>query len=256
MPSEFWIDAAINSALVVFGVSTLALFIAVPGAWLIERTDLPGARFLHRVFTLSYARPSYLLAIAWVVLANPSVGWLNVWARRLGIEQLIDVYQLAGVIFIEASVLFTILYFSFWSGLSQMDPSLEEAARLAGASSLQVFFKVTAPILKNNVFSGLVAVALASLASFGVPAIVGTPARELVLTTAIYAKLQEGSPEAFNEALIIALEMSAVTLGLIILSGLWARRKVSWGARRRGRPWSPSGPGDIPSPPGYTGCGG
>jgi iron(III) transport system permease protein len=232
----FWLDAALNSALIVAGVSALALAIAVPGAWLIERTDLPGARFLHRVFTLSYALPSYLLAIAWVVLANPNVGWINLWGRKLGFERLIDVYQLGGVIFIEASVLFTILYFSFWSGLRQMDPSLEEAARLAGASSLQVFLRVTAPVLQGNVLSGLVAVALASLASFGVPAIIGTPAREFVLTTAIFAKLQEGSPEAFDEAMGIALAMSAVTLGLIVLSGLWRRRQVSLVGGKAARP--------------------
>ncbi|MEE8523724.1 MAG: iron ABC transporter permease [Thermoanaerobaculia bacterium] len=236
MLTEFWLAAALNSALIVAGVSALALVIAVPGAWLIERTDLPGARFLHRVFTLSYALPSYLLAIAWVVLANPNVGWINLWGQRLGFERLIDIYQLGGVIFIEASVLFTILYFSFWSGLRQMDPSLEEAARLAGANSLQVFARITAPVLKGNILSGLVAVALASLASFGVPAIIGTPARKFVLTTAIFAKLQEGSPEAFDEAMVIALELSAVTLGLIVLSGLWARRKVSLVGGKAARP--------------------
>ena len=66
----FWVDAAVNSALIVAGVSALSLVIAVPAAWLIARTDLPGAAFLHRVFTLSYALPSYLLAIAWE-LATP-----------------------------------------------------------------------------------------------------------------------------------------------------------------------------------------
>ncbi len=234
--TDFWLDAALNSARIVLGVSALALVIAVPGAWLIERTDLPGARFLHRVFTLSYALPSYLLAIAWVVLANPNVGWLNLWARELGIERLINVYQLGGVIFIEASVLFTILYFSFWSGLRQMDPSLEEAARLSGANSLQVFFRITAPLLRGNVLSGLVAVALASLASFGVPAIIGTPAREFVLTTAIFSKLQEGSPQSFDEAMAVALAMSAATLGLIVLSGLWTKRKVSLVGGKAARP--------------------
>ncbi|HEX9731867.1 MAG TPA: hypothetical protein VGG06_07730 [Thermoanaerobaculia bacterium] len=70
--SGFWLDAAVNSALIVAGVSALSLAIAVPAAWLIARTDLPGAAFLHRVFTLSYALPSYLLAIAWEILANPT----------------------------------------------------------------------------------------------------------------------------------------------------------------------------------------
>lgn len=235
--SGFWLDAAVNSALIVAGVSALSLAIAVPAAWLIGRTDLPGAAFLHRVFTLSYALPSYLLAIAWVILANPSVGWLNVLARRwLGVEQAVDVYHLGGVIVIEASVLFTILFFGFSSALRRMDPSLEEAARLAGASPLQVFFRITVPLLKGNVAAGLIAVGLASLASFGVPAIIGTPAREYVLTTAIYAKLQEGSAAAFDEALVIALELAAVTFALVLLAGVFARRGVGLVAGKASRP--------------------
>ena len=176
MNAQFWIDAALNSLLIVVGVSALSLVLAVPTAWLLQRTDLPGAAFLHRVFTMSYALPSYLLAIAWVTLANPTVGWINVLGRRwFGTERIVDIYHLGGVIFVEASVLMTILFFGFWSGLRQMDPALEEAARLAGASPRQVFFKITAPLLKGNVVAGLIAVALASLASFGVPAIIAAP---------------------------------------------------------------------------------
>lgn len=236
MTTEFWLGAAWNSVLIVAGVSTLALVIAVPSAWLIARTDLPGAGFLHRAFTLSYALPSYLLAIAWVILANPTVGWINVAARRLGAGAVIDVYQLGGVVFIEASVLFTILFFGVGSGLRRMDPSLEEAARLAGASPLQVFSRVTAPLVKGNVVAGLIAVALASLASFGVPAIILTPGREYVLTTAIYVKLQEGSVEAFDEALVIALELAALTLVLVLLANAWSRRAVGLVSGRAARP--------------------
>lgn len=238
MTSEFWIDAARNSAFVVLGVTAFSLAVAVPSAWLIERTDLPGARWLHRVFTLSYALPSYLLAIAWVVLANPSVGWLNLLAKRLfGVERLVSIYSLWGVVFVEASVLFTILFFGVWSGLKQMDPALEEAARLAGASPLQVFRRITVPLLGGNIAAGLVAVALASLASFGVPAMIGTPARKYVLTTAIYARIQEGSVHAFDEALLIALELAAVTFALVLLAGAFSkRRKVGLVAGKASRP--------------------
>ncbi len=237
MSADFWLRAAWNSTLIVLGVSALSLAVAVPAAWLIERTDLPGRKLLHRVFTLSYALPSYLLAISWVVLANPGVGWINLWARRaLGVEQAVDVYRLGSVVAVEASVLFTILYFSFWSGLRQMDPSLEEAARLAGATPWRVFVRVTVPLLRGNITAGLVAVGLASLASFGVPAILGAPARQYVLTTAIYARLQEGSPEAFREALGVALAMAVLTLALVVLAGLGKRRRFSLVGGKAARP--------------------
>lgn len=234
MSARFWLLATLHSGLVVAGVTALSLVIAVPSAWLIERTDLPGAGWLRRIFTLSYALPSYLLAIAWVLLANPGVGWLNRLAPSG--EAWIDIYSLGGVIFVESSVLFTILFLGVSAGLRRMDPALEEAARLAGASPFTVFRRVTAPLLKGNVLAGLVAVGLASLASFGVPAILGSPARIFVLTTAIYAKIQEGSAAALDEAMAIALVMATITLGLVTLAGLWARRQVSLVGGKASRP--------------------
>ena len=224
MLDGFWAKAALNSGIVVLGVAALSLLLAVPSAWLLERTDLAGKRFLERVFPLAYALPSYLMAIAWILLANPRVGWINLLARRFfDIDTLIDIYHLGGVIFVEASVLFTILFFSFRAGLRQLDPSLEEAARLAGASGAQVFWRITLPLLRGHLAAGLLAVALASLASFGVPAMIATPARRFVLTTAIYTRLQEGSSAAFGQALWVAIEMAALTLVLVVLGGWWRR---------------------------------
>ena len=236
MVSDFWLDAAWSSALIVLGVTALSLLLAVPAAWLIERTDLLGAALLDRVLTLTYALPSYLLAIAWVVLANPAVGWINRFAGVLGAERAVSVYNLGGVVLVEASALFTILFFGVGAGLRQMDPALEEAARLAGASPIRVFFTITAPLLKGHLGAGLVAVALASLASFGVPAILGAPARRYVLTTAIYAKIQEGGAEAFREALLVSLGLAAVTLGLIVVTSRWSKRRIALVGGKASRP--------------------
>ena len=81
---------------------------------------------------------------------------------------------------------------------ARLRPALVPARHRLGdpRQSHQVFFRVTVPLLKGNVAAGLIAVGLASLASFGVPAMIGTPARRYVLTTAIYAKLREGSADA------------------------------------------------------------
>lgn len=237
MVDGFWAQAALNSLIVVAGVAVTSLLIAVPSAWLLERTDLPGRRPLERVFTLAYALPSYLMAIAWILLANPRVGWLNLLARKFfDIDTLVDIYHLGGVIFVEASVLFTILFFSFRAGLRQMDPALEEAARLCGARPYQIFWRVTVPLLKGHLGSGLLAVCLASLASFGVPAMIASPARRFVLTTAIYSRLQEGSGEAFDQALVVALELAALTLALVILGSWWRRSSGALVGGKASRP--------------------
>jgi iron(III) transport system permease protein len=54
-----------------------AAAVAIPLAWLVSRTDLPGARLFRVLLVLPYVVPPYLGAIAWINLANPTVGWLN-----------------------------------------------------------------------------------------------------------------------------------------------------------------------------------
>ncbi len=235
---EFWLQALLNSLMVVGGVTILSLLFALPAAWAIERSDLPGRRFFNRVLSLPYVIPSYLLAMSWITLANPTVGWINLVAKESGWQNgaLLNIYNLGGIIFIEASALFAILFLSFQSGLKKMDASLEEAARLAGAGALRIFFTITCPLLRNTIFSALIAIALASLASFGVPAMIGGPARIFVLTTGIFSLLKQGSLAAQNEALGIALEMGLAAIALVFVSRLFSKKQFSLVSGKSSRP--------------------
>jgi len=232
----FWQQALINTLFIVSGVTTLSVLISLPAAWAFERSDLPGKRFFTIVFSLPYVIPSYLLAISWITLANPAVGWINQLLGRATDAPFINVYGLTGIIFIEASALFSILFLSFRASLSQMDPSLEEAARLCGAGPFRIFFQITCPLLKKGILASIVAIALASLASFGVPAMIGGPARIYVLTTGIYSLLKQGSFSAYREALVISFEMGIASLLLVFLTRLLDKKKHSLVGGKSARP--------------------
>ena len=65
----------------------LALPIALFFAWLINRTDLPGRGWLYSLMFVPMVVPGFLVAIAWVQLAGPNAGALNVYLRDLfGLE--------------------------------------------------------------------------------------------------------------------------------------------------------------------------
>jgi iron(III) transport system permease protein len=234
---EFWLSATRNSCLVVIGVAFLSCLIAIPSAWLVERSDIPGAKWLRALLTFPYIVPSYLLAVAWIILANPDVGWINQWARSLlGIPRLMNIYSLGGIIFIESTALFPILFIAFRTSLRSMDPSLEEAARLSGASPVRVFRSITLPLLRDGLLLALVAVGLASLASFGVPAMIGGPARVFVLTTGIYDLLKQGTLEGFHGALIVALRMAIAALVIVVGSKFFLGKKMSLVGGKSSRP--------------------
>ncbi|MBS1985494.1 MAG: iron ABC transporter permease [Bdellovibrionales bacterium] len=220
MNTEYWISIALNTLGVMGGVTLFSAILALPLAWLLERSDLPAKNFFGRLFIMPYAIPSFLMAISWITLANPSVGWINLLAHSLTgrDEPVASIYHLGGIIFVETSCVFSILLVSFRAGLKKLDPTFEEAARLAGAKPWRVFFSISIPLLKGPLFAGLVSVALASLASFGVPAMIGGPARVFVLTTGLYGLIKEGSPQALQQALLISGVVAIAALGLSIVA--------------------------------------
>ena len=181
---------AVKNTLVISALTALgSVLIAVPLAWLLSRSDLPGQSRWRTLFLLPYPIPPYIGAIAWVALANPTNGYLN---GLFGTGTL-NIYTHGGLVWVMSSFFYTFVLLSMLTAMDRSDPSLEEAARLSGASPLRVFFQITLPIVRPAMMSGILLVFLASAASFGIPALIGGPARIFVVTTKIYTFQQTGS---------------------------------------------------------------
>ena len=58
-------------------VTILCLLFAVPMAWAIARTDMPGKNVIRLMMLAAFITPPYLGAIGWILLAGPNSGWLN-----------------------------------------------------------------------------------------------------------------------------------------------------------------------------------
>ncbi len=72
--------ALLNSLLYGSAVTILAIVFAVPIAWAVSRTDMPGKSVVRAVILGAFITPSYLGAIGWILLAGPNAGWLNrIW---------------------------------------------------------------------------------------------------------------------------------------------------------------------------------
>jgi iron(III) transport system permease protein len=67
-----------------------------------------------------------------------------------------------------------------------MDPSLEEASEVAGASPVATLFTVTFPLILPAIISGMLLSFIVMLGIYGIPAVLGAPANISVLTTYIF----------------------------------------------------------------------
>lgn len=229
--SEHWALFLDRSTLLSVGLTlraavcslALALVVTVPCAWLLVRTDLPCRKWFERVFIFPYLIPPYLFAIAWITLAVPSTGLLN---RMLG-ESTFNIYSFTGLVWVLATAYLPIILSSVCSVLKSMDPSLEEAARIFGASPIKTFFRVTLPCLFPILSATSLLFFLEVMSAFGIPALIGNPARYYVLTTKIYTHAKMGGLSGIDQAFIVSLWLFLFTAGFLALSE-WVRKKFQY----------------------------
>ena len=212
-----------NTAIVSFLTAALSVFLAVPMAWLLTRTNVPCARKLRSYFCLPYAIPPYIGAIAWIYLANPTNGFLNAPFDT----PFFNIYTMGGLIWVMSSFFYTFVLLVLLASLDRMDASLEEAAKLSGAGPLRVFFQITLPLIFPALTGGALLVALASAASFGVPAMIGNPARIYLLTTKIYTLQKMGSMSGILEAGTLSVLLLIIAV-VVLLLNQWINKRFQF----------------------------
>ncbi len=197
-----------NSLIIALGVTFFSTIIGVFFAWLIARTDIPCKKLLNSMFLVPFMLPSFICAMAWKVLLSPRAGYINkLFMHIFGLSKApIDIMSMGGIIAIETMYLFPFVFLQVSGALERMDPTLEESARISGASLFTITRKITLPLVMPSIVAGALLVCLYSLAHFGVPSILGTEKGIYNIPTKIYERIYAsgGSYEAIRVGTILA----------------------------------------------------
>lgn len=215
MPSIMW-----NSLLLVCGVTLLSLALALPFAWLTERTDLPGRRVWTVLAMMPLVIPSYVGGFTLIAMFGPR-GVLQELLSPFGVERLPSIYGFTGALWVLTLFTYPYIFMSIRAALHRFDPSLEEAARSLGFNGLQTFLRVTLPNLRPAITAGGLLVALYTLSDFGAVSLL----RFNSFTRAIYVQYLSSFDR--NIASFLSLALIAFTIILLLLER---------NSRGRGRP--------------------
>ncbi|MBR0858082.1 ABC transporter permease [Bradyrhizobium liaoningense] len=205
------------------GISLLktvfSLLLAVLFGWIISRTDTPMRGSLEVLITLPFFVPPILTAMAWGMLGNPQVGVINLaWQWVSGSETpLVNVYSYAGVVWHMLQYSTPFLFLFVVEAFRAMDPALEEASRMCGASQWRTFRRVTLPLMLPAVITAFLLSFIRGLESFESPLFFGTPAKIEVVTTAIYNSIHHQSIPNYQ----FASALSFVIMALMFLLVIW-----------------------------------
>ena len=206
----------------VFGV-----LIAFPLAWLVTRTNLYGRGFFRTLFLLTYMVPPYVGAMAWMRLLNPKVGTVNVVLKNLfGLSEApFNIYTIGGMVWVLTTFYYPFAFILLCRALERMDPSLEEAARISGASPVKTLFTVTLPMMLPSIGSSAIMVFVAAASCYGIPSIIGAPGKLYTITTRISEYVATGTSQGLSDATVLSVFLMVLSLVLLLLSNLLMRKK-------------------------------
>ena len=209
---------ALRNTLITAGLSMVfGVMIAFPLAWLVGRTDMYGRKFFRTLFVMTYMVPPYVGAMAWLRLLNPRVGTMNVFLAKLfGLsENPFNIYTLGGLIWVLTTFYYPYAFITISRAMEKMDPSLEEASKISGASPLRTVMTVTFPIMLPSIVAAGLLVFVSAASCYGIPSIIGAPGQIDTITTRIIDYVYVGSAEGLNDA--TALAVSLMIIGNLVL---------------------------------------
>ncbi len=228
--SRLYLQGMLNS-LAVAAVTTLLVFlISIPLAALYDKYDFPGKAACSVMMMAPMILPPFVGALGFQQLLG-HYGLLNSILGALGlppVDWLGGSGRFWSVCVIQALHLYPIAYLNLVTAFGNIDPSLLESARNAGAGPWQRFRRITLPMLRPGLLAGGSIVLIWAFTELGTPLMFGY---NTVTPVQIFNGVTElGTNPAAYSLVIITLAVSCLLyLGAKLLLGRGTAASVAKG---------------------------
>jgi len=220
-----YVQALLNSLELGACAALLAGAFAVPLAWAVSRTNMPGRGFVRMLVLATFITPPYTGAVAWILLDGPNAGWLNrLFVMLTGAESgPFNIYSFSGLVLVIALYSYPYIFIFTTAALELVSSEMEDAANILGAGTWRTMRRVTLPLALPAILGGLIICFLEAIALFASPAMIAIPARFNVVTTQLFQFF--GNPVRVEVAAAYAMPLLVVTVLLVVVQRLMTRRK-------------------------------
>jgi iron(III) transport system permease protein len=207
----------LNTLTVSVAATVMALLFGFVMAWILTRTNVPGRHLFEQLMAVPYYLTPLLGALAWSLLGAPESGFINqVWRALGGNGHLIDINTAYGIAWVMALFEGSVAFVMIAAVMKSMDPALEEASQVMGASRLRTMLRITLPLVVPGVLGAAIFVFAEMLGSFAAALVLGLPSRYYVITTAIYQLVQQYPPK-IQIAAAMGVSLFAVMFFMLFL---------------------------------------
>ncbi|HEY1486297.1 MAG TPA: ABC transporter permease subunit [Micromonosporaceae bacterium] len=234
-----------TTALFVGGAGVISIGIAWVLAWLVVRTDIPGRNAISVLVVVPYIIPPIVKAQGFLLMLAPHTGVLNQLLRLLpfvgGQTGPINPFSFGSLVVVQGLASVTFPFLMFIPILSNMDGSLEEAARTSGASWSRTIRRVTLPILWPSTLGVIALSLILLLGTLEVPLLFGEQSGRNIFALKIWNLINSagGGLPQYGLAAVWGLHFLVFT-SLLFLLYLRATRDAERRASVSGKGFRPS----------------
>lgn len=195
-------------------------------AWVLSRYTLPAHRLIDSLIDLPFALPT---AVAGLTLASiyAQNGWLGKPLQFLGVPL---VFSRTGVVIALVFIGLPFVVRTVQPVLEDMDPSVEEAAMVLGASSFRTFGSVLLPQLVPALLTGFTLSFARAIGEYGSIIFISgnMPMKTEITPLLIVTKLEQYD---YAGATTLAVVLLSISFGLLLVINQLQQRTL----RRTGR---------------------
>lgn len=190
----------------------------------ILNSKIRGSEFFKTAYFLPFITPMIVIAIVWQWIFDPNIGILN-YILKLHINWLYDThFAMPALIIVSVWKLIGYNMVIFLSGLTTINQSLFEAAKIDGAGFFKTFRYVTIPLLSPTIFFVVLITCISSFQVFDLIYMM-TQGGPLDSTNVLVYAVYKNAFEYFQIGKASAIAYVLFAIILILTSIQWKLRK-------------------------------
>lgn len=201
-----------------------ALILGGAFAVLVALTDVRGRVPLVFLFMLPTMIPPQVTALAWIQLTGPSSPILGAIGLAPPPGTTNPIYGRGGIITLLSIQHAPLAFLVLRAGLRGLPREAVEAARIAGAGGARIAREIVLPLVAPSIVAALGLAFVSALGNFGIPAMLGIPARYQTLPVLIYVRLSGFGPGMLPTVAALSLAVLGIAAAALIAQALAARR--------------------------------
>ncbi len=196
-----------------------AVVLGLPVAYLLARREFRGRLLLDNLIDLPIVLPPAVAGLA-LLLVFGRRGWLGAPLNDIGLRV---TFTQTAVVIAQTFIAVSLFIRAASIGFAAVEPELEDAAAMDGAGPGQVFWRISLPLARRAVLSGVALAWARALGEFGATIIFAGnfPGRTQTMPLAIYL--------GFELELGVAVVLSVILIGCSFAILLLIKLVLGWG---------------------------